>query len=112
MIQITNENVIFVDVDGTLITKEQNSFPAISFTNYGIEEVRYPILSHINLIKKNKARGLFIVVWSQNGYLWCKEVISKLELTDYVDMVMTKPSIYVDDLPAHEWTFRVFLEKQ
>lgn len=112
MIEINNENVMFVDVDETLVTQNLAFSQAIDFDNYGIIERLFPIDSHIDFIKKSKARGRYIIIWSSNGHAWCKEVVTKLGLTEYVDMIMTKPVIYVDDSPMNKWAFRVFLEKQ
>lgn len=102
---------IMVDVDGTLVTrKKPDDFTLpIEFNNYGVIEYLYPIAEHVNLIIKNKNKGCFIVVWSQNGHAWCVEVLTKLGLTDCVDLVMTKPSIYVDDLEFGDWCHRIFL---
>lgn len=57
----------------------------------------------INNLKQNKATGGAIVVWSAGGYLWAEEVVKVLGLKDQVDLIMSKPTRYVDDLPCTEW---------
>lgn len=65
----------------------------------------------IRLLKEEKHRGSFIVVWSRGGYEWAKNVVQALNLEDCVDIVMSKPLAYFDDKPIAEWlTYRVYLE--
>jgi len=62
-----------------------------------------PNEKHIELLKKHKARGMTIIVWSAGGVEWAEAVVKALKLQDYVDAVFSKPSRYVDDLPCTEW---------
>jgi hypothetical protein len=42
------------------------------------------------------------MVWSAGGVQWAKTVVNTLGLADYVDLIITKPSKFVDDLPADQ----------
>lgn len=57
----------------------------------------------ITNLKLNKTTGSSIIVWSAGGYSWAEEVVKVLKLEEYVDIIMSKPSMYVDDLPCAEW---------
>ena len=59
--------------------------------------------THVDLLKKHKARGKSIVVWSAGGYEWALAVVKALELETFVNLVMAKPTAYVDDLPCQEF---------
>lgn len=62
-----------------------------------------PHEKHIELLKKHKARGMTIIVWSAAGVEWAHAVVKALGLEEYVDAVFSKPCRYVDDLPVQEW---------
>lgn len=105
---IKNEQVIMVDVDDTLVMwtdlfsqPHEGAIPFIdpydNSTNYLI-----PHKKHINLIKKYKGRGQSVVVWSAGGYKWALSVIQTLGLENYVDLILSKPIKYIDDLQASE----------
>ena len=57
---------------------------------------------HVQQIKEHKLRGHNTVVWSAGGSDWAEEVVNKLELNDYVDIVISKPHWWYDDLNAEE----------
>lgn len=107
MIALDNEFVVAFDVDDTLVmwekqeTKSQN---AVTFLDPydGSKHLLVPHQGHISLMKKYKGRGMCIIVWSAGGTQWAKSVINTLGLQDYVDIILTKPSKYVDDLQASE----------
>lgn len=114
----TNENRVMIDVDKTLvsdiITKGNVSIGGnlIQLNYYGQPVYVQPIERHIDLLRAYKARGYEVIVNSANGYLWAKEVVTKLNLMEYVDEVATKPSKYVDDKDANSWMQRVFIDEQ
>lgn len=62
-----------------------------------------PHQKHINLMKKYRGRGFCIIVWSAGGVKWAHSVIKTLGLEEYVDIVLTKPNRYVDDLSCEKW---------
>lgn len=82
-----NYNVMCFDVDETLWDNDVNE---------GIEK-------NIERLKTAKKTGKLVVVWSQAGYEHAKDIVEALELSKFVDIVMTKPQIYVDDLNANAW---------
>lgn len=105
---IPGNNVAFFDVDDTLvmwdttlINKEperamlfQNPDDATNFWSL------IPNYKTIRALKAHKESGGVVVVWSQGGWDWCKEVVGTLELTDYVDLIISKPKVIYDDIPA------------
>ena len=108
-----SENIVCFDVDDTLVIwnvppgEEGNTRV---FDNFGFKEKLLPHRAHIKLLKQFKARGQFVIVWSQGGHQWASEVVKYLELTEYVDLIMAKPKWIVDDLPASAWTKRTYLD--
>lgn len=108
MIEFDNEYVIACDVDDTLVMWSngcrQPHEGAVAFNDPYDGSTNYltPHRKHIDLIKKYKGRGMCVMVWSAGGVQWAKSVINTLGLADYVDLIITKPSKYVDDLDASE----------
>lgn len=112
------DQVVCCDVDDTLVLWPENHperFPGKSFAQPFEGSVAFfdpydgstnnlvPHISHTNLIKKYKGRGFTIIVWSAGGYKWAESVVKTLGLESFVDLVLTKPSRYVDDLLCQEW---------
>lgn len=101
------ENRITIDVDGTLVNWPEDYSDKykgrIQMQWYDQTVYLEPIPYIIQLLQSYKTRGFSITVHSANGWKWAKEVVDKLELEDFVDMVETKPSKYVDDTPADQW---------
>lgn len=88
MITIKSDKIIFVDVDDTLVLWSSTS-PTYT-----------PHHGHILMLKKFKARGHKIVVWSAGGWEWANKIVNELGLELYVDIVMSKPAWFIDDLPS------------
>jgi FMN phosphatase YigB (HAD superfamily) len=114
---INKENVIFFDVDDTLVLwdekhRAQGTFLVRITDPYDNKTVWLtPHQPHIKLLKNHFARGTVIVVWSQGGFAWAEAVVKALGLEDYVHFVMSKPRAYVDDLPTTSWmTERIFIK--
>lgn len=114
---INNELVTFHDVDDTLVMSEPlpkkkgkkyvNVFDPIT-NGYVIMRVHEP---NVRLLKEEKHRGSFVIVWSKGGYEWASNVLIALELERYVDLVLTKPHAYFDDKPIDSWlTNRIYLD--
>ena len=111
---IDNENTAMFDVDWTLIEECLPTDKCDKLLDERTGEYEYftPFHEHIKLLKQMKGRGRFIVVWSAGGYKWAKAVVDHLGIGKYVDMIMTKPGVMVDDKPIQDWTTRVFLPKK
>lgn len=100
---LDNESVIFFDVDDTLVLWGMESDPRAitvrcAYTHKDLLLV--PHEKHIELVKTHKARGYLVVVWSAGGFAHAENVVKALKLEQYVDIVMSKPVKYVDDLEA------------
>jgi hypothetical protein len=117
---IENEMVSCFDVDETLVldrdpknrTEERSSIFVLSPYD-GSFNFRIPHEKHIQLLKQMHGRGRFIVVWSGAGAQWARNAIEALELEPYVHMILTKPIVFVDDLPVEKWmNNRVYLGEQ
>ena len=44
-----------------------------------------------------------MICWSAGGFDWCAAVIKALNLENYVDLVISKPCYYYDDLKPEEF---------
>ena len=110
---VENENMVCFDVDDTLVMwniPPGREGECTLFNNFGFAEWLLPHKPHIELLKSFKVRGQFVVVWSQGGYQWAREVVKHLGLEEYVDLVMSKPKWIVDDLPPSAWTKRSYMD--
>ncbi len=114
---LKSDHNIFCDVDETLIHHDVKNTvyldEIIKIKNPYTGKVReYAIHQrHVELLKSSKSRGRGVIVWSQAGHKWASAVVKALELTKYVDLVMTKPIMHIDDLPCTDWMGnRVYLK--
>lgn len=112
MTVIKNENFRPFDVDNCLIVHKDKSLmhayvlDPVTGTNItvGVNEAM------VRLLKEERQRGSYVVVWSRSGYEWAANVVRALYLEDCVDCVVSKPTIYFDDTPVKKWLKdRVFL---
>jgi len=104
---ITTESTIFFDVDQTLVLwgkiKKKHKVVAITCPHSGEQYYLRPHKGHIKILKDRKSRGSFITVWSAGGFAWAEAVVKALDLTQHVDLIMSKPHAYVDDKKAEEF---------
>lgn len=103
---IKNEQVIFFDVDDTLIVwdakiSDRHIEVKSPYNTNEIDLVK-PHPGHIKILKDRYARGSTIIVWSAGGYKWAEAVVKALGLSKYVSFIMSKPFMYVDDKEACE----------
>lgn len=104
---INNESNIFFDVDDTLVMwgtamhEHEDCIVVVDPYDQSLIHLR-PHQPHIKLLKNHHARGSYITVWSAGGFQWAEAVIKALQLEGFVDVVMSKPRAYVDDLTASE----------
>lgn len=105
---IENDLIVVCDVDDTLVmwnnVKWWEPGPGlVEFcdpTDNGIVWLK-PHTAHINLLKKYKAQGYTIIVWSAGGWRWAESVVKTLGLDHIVDVRQSKPLKFMDDLPAN-----------
>lgn len=107
--------LVMYDVDDTLILRDcdVNTIGAVAFIcpYDGTTVYAKPHKEHIKLLKEHRARGRGVVVWSSAGYQWAEAVIDTLGLSEYVDLIMSKPNAFVDDLPADQvLTSRIYIQ--
>lgn len=112
---IASEQLIPVDIDGTLIfwSKIKRGQRAISFTcpytnaqfTVGVNE------PNLAIVRERLARGATILAWSASGYQKVVAVLKALQL-DHPNLYATsKPCNYLDDIEVQEWMGkRIFLE--
>ena len=103
MILLNFESTVLVDIDETLVcwskTYRKPGKGKIAFVDPYTKETVYltPHKPHIRLVKQWKGRGFGIVVHSMAGVQWANTVLRVLELTKYVDVVMSKATRHLDD---------------
>lgn len=96
--------VVCFDVDDTLVMWGLPiSDKHIQFSNDGYSQMLLPHQKHIDQLKKHKLQGHFVIVWSAGGATWAQQVVNTLILNQYIDLVISKPNFYYDDLPSTEW---------
>lgn len=98
---VSSDKVIFFDVDETLVQEHPGA--SLEVVCEGHKTLVKPLLENINRIHYHKARGQTIVVWSNSGYKWALAVVEALGLTKQVDLVISKPWCYYDDLDSSKW---------
>jgi hypothetical protein len=108
MIKLDNNNVIFFDVDDTLIhwsypPEREGEALDIGINGSLLQGRVVPHRVHIERLKRYKIIGAKVVVWSRSGWDWADAVVKALQLEDYVDIVMSKPKIYYDDKTSDQF---------
>jgi|ERR1019366_275061 FMN phosphatase YigB (HAD superfamily) len=110
MIVFKTDQVMCYDIDDTIIMwnleDKSKNIPIEDAYIKGVFNYVTPNENHIDLMKKHKARGMTIIVWSAGGVEHAESVIKALKLEEFVDAVFSKPSGYVDDLDVSEWIGR------
>ena len=113
---LESELVVFYDVDETLILHKMDEFSPYYMRVKSpfiegklIHLLRNEIL--VEQLKTHYSRGYKVIVWSAQGYKWCQAVIKELGLEQYVNLVMTKPVLYVDDLPVEKFMTNRYYSK-
>lgn len=96
---IRSENVVFWDVDDTLLM-EHSKDPDLSYIDVltGREKHGKIHKAHVEQLIKHKARGFYNIVWSGNGYKHAEQIVKALGLETHVDLIMSKSIKYWDDL--------------
>lgn len=107
MMILESDKVAFFDVDDTLIEWWPNtSGDPVDFVDLMYPSgatSRHKVLSkNVRSLIEHKKRGQKIVVWSAGGYEWAAEAVKKIGIEEYVDIVMSKPAWWYDDMTADE----------
>ena len=103
---IASEQVIFWDVDETLIlwgkVRKGQQAVAVTCPYTGNQHYLRVHAAHVKILRDRYERGATNIVWSAAGYRWATAVVHALGLAKYVHTVVSKPVMYVDDKPAKE----------
>lgn len=96
-------HVVFFDVDETLVEWVTNTDPNAEEALIVDGVLLRPIETHVEALKKHKERKDQVIVWTQGGSKWAEAVVKALELEEFVDIAMAKPTLYYDDLDVSVW---------
>lgn len=66
---------------------------------------RIPMPAVIASVKRLKAEGAVLFLWSSGGADYCRDTAAELDISDCFDGFLPKPNVYIDDQPVHEWRF-------
>lgn len=83
------QRIIYFDIDDTLVR------------SYG--QKRIPMPEVIAQIRRLKAEGVTLYLWSSGGSEYCKSTAQELGIVECFEGFLPKPTVYVDDQPVHEW---------
>lgn len=107
MIIVKSSRIVFCDVDDTLLISPSSELETLEHIDFRLEHDGVTQLRtfgihtrHIELLKDFNVRGHTVVVWSQGGWEWAERVVKALGIESFVDIILDKPSWYIDDLPA------------
>ncbi len=108
---VTDPRVVFVDIDDTLIMyniteMHFNKVITVEFVNGNVTVI--PHLPNIELVKKMYRLGYHVTVWSHSGTAWAELIIKSVGLTNFVNVIMTKPHYYIDDKEASSFMTRIW----
>lgn len=98
---LNTDRVAYFDVDNTLIIWEVNQFPftmstvIINGREFGIHK------AHLKKIKDYATMGFLVIVWSNSGHQWAKQVAEALGIEKLV-YTTSKPHRVFDDQPLNE----------
>ncbi len=102
--------VVAFDVDDTLIKDDIDPDDVLSAKLRDKSFLFSPHRRHVNLLRTYHRKGFTIIVWSQGGYDYANSILNALGVSSLVSLVMTKPSRYIDDLPASAWMQRMWID--
>jgi FMN phosphatase YigB (HAD superfamily) len=104
-IKMEDKRAAYIDIDETLIHYSPGGTLLLQSDNDGCYNV-HPIEEHIELIKELRAVGWQIVIWSFGGADHAERVVKLLQIEHLVDLIVSKPVVYVDDLPFDQQGIR------
>lgn len=102
-----NEQVIFTDIDDTLVLHDVERFkhlPHITIDDpyCGTKRVLAYHPAHVRLLEERFLRGAHIKAMSAGGYAWAAAVIKSIGLDNMVAEALSKPIAILDDLPIEQ----------
>jgi hypothetical protein len=103
---IKSDRVVMIDCDDTLILwdkSEHDPSTYIEINCYGQTSVVVPHQKQLNTIHKFIKLGYTLIVWSASGWEWAEAVGKAVGIDDYVQLYLSKPRYYMDDIPCNEW---------
>ena len=115
---IEADKIVFFDCDDTLVMWGHENHPdAVTFKdiydpNPDAVYALVPHQRHVKMVSTYKQHNYTVVVWSQGGWQWAKEVVRVLGLEDKVDLVMSKPDVYIDDIEASKFMQRKYFKSR
>lgn len=83
--------IFYVDVDDTLVRT--------------VGTTRIPIVSVIEHVRRLKAEGATLYLWSAGGADYCRETAAELGITDCFVAFLPKPRVMIDDQEVKDWVF-------
>lgn len=98
------------DVDNTIIMDVlPGELGEITINYYGESKQKNIHHEHVSLLKSYRERGYHVTVQSANGFAHALEVVTVLGLEEYVDVIQTKSTKVIDDLPNCGYGERVYI---
>ncbi len=85
------EQIIFVDVDDTLVRS--------------VGAKRIPMPATIAGVRRLKSDGATLYLWSSGGADYCQRTADELGLADCFVAFLPKPTAYLDDQAVAGWRF-------
>jgi hypothetical protein len=83
--------IIYVDVDDTLVRT--------------VGTTRIPIVAVIDHVRRLKADGAELYLWSAGGAEYCRQTAAELGIADCFMAFLPKPRIMIDDQEVRDWVF-------
>lgn len=99
--KVKDGGVYASDVDDTLIMwsiPEDYKGPLVTTNYQGFKDVGIPNLAAVYHLKKMKARGYSVIVWSAGGSDWAECAVKALGIEDWVDVISPKIDFHLDDV--------------
>jgi len=81
--------IVYVDVDDTLVRSRAGG--------------RTPVPEVIEHVRRLKASGAELYLWSSGGADYCRRTAADLGLTDCFTAFLPKPHIIIDDQEVKDW---------
>jgi hypothetical protein len=105
--------MVFFDVDDTLLIFQPTHPEAVDMKIGSYAERVVIHHGHIEALKRHKFRGHGICLWSAGGEDWAEAVGVALGIDEYVDLYLSKPDWFFDDLRSDQFmpeANRIYIE--